>query len=146
MEISMPRRIGDVAKAAGVGVETVRFYEREGLIDRPIKPQRGWREYDDVALAQLGQVKLAQAFGLTLKDMKRLKARATGPRTAFCSDVRNTVSVRLAVIEDEIAELQNKRVALKRWLGQCKRRDDTIDCPLYAQINALVKPAKRKRS
>lgn len=142
----MPKRIGDVAKAAGVGVETVRFYEREGLIDQPRKPERGWREYDDAAQAQLGQVKLAQAFGLTLKDMKQLKARAIGPRTAFCSDVRNTVSVRLAVIEDEIAELQNKRAALKRWLGQCKRRGDAADCPLYAQINALAKPAKRKRS
>ncbi|HUO92042.1 MAG TPA: MerR family DNA-binding transcriptional regulator, partial [Rhizomicrobium sp.] len=43
MESAMPKRIGDLAKAAGVGVETVRFYEREGLVDKPLKPERGWR-------------------------------------------------------------------------------------------------------
>ena len=75
----MPKRIGDVAKSAGVGVETVRFYEREGLLDQPPKPIRGWRDYDESVVAQLGQVRLAQQMGLTLKDMKALKARAKGP-------------------------------------------------------------------
>jgi MerR family mercuric resistance operon transcriptional regulator len=49
MELSMAKRIGEVARVAGVGVETVRFYEREGLIDQPPKPLRGWREYDEAA-------------------------------------------------------------------------------------------------
>lgn len=141
----MAKRIGDVAKAAGVGVETVRFYEREGLLDRPAKPERGWREYDEKSLAQLGRVRLAQKMGLTLGDVKRLKARANGPQSEFCTHVRETVGARLAAIEKEIAALEAKQVLLTRWLSQCKRRGSDANCPLYAQTNAMTAtPSKRK--
>src|SRR5215469_2573181 len=139
METAMPKRIGDVAKAAGVGVETIRFYEREGLVDQPAKPLRGWRDYDEAAVAQLGQVRLAQQMGLTLKDMKRLKTRAKGPQPAFCEDVRETVAARLEAIKNEIEALERKRVLLANWLRQCKRRGKTAACPLYTQINANLK-------
>ena len=145
MERLMTRRIGDVAKAAGVGVETVRFYQREGLIDEPTKPERGWREYDAAAFAQLSQVRLAQKMGLTLNDVKRVKQRARGPKPAFCADVRETVAQRLAAIEAEIEALNAKRVMLKQWLRQCRRRVDAAECPLYAQINALA-PQTRNRT
>ncbi len=141
----MPKRIGDVAKAAGVGVETVRFYERQGLVDRPLKPERGWREYDETALLQLGRVRLAQKMGLTLGDVKTLKARAKAPQKEFCTHVRETVNARLATIEKELATLEAKRVLLKRWLTQCQRRGEGADCPLYAQTNAMMKPKGKRR-
>ena len=140
----MAKRIGDLAKAAGVGVETVRFYEREGLVDRPLKPERGWREYDETAQVQLGRVRLAQKMGLTLGDLKSLKTRAKGPQKAFCVHVRETVSARLEIIEKDLATLEAKRILLKRWLTQCKRRGENVDCPLYAQTKALA-TAKGKR-
>ena len=138
----MPRRIGEVARVAGVGVETVRFYEREGLVDQPPKPMRGWREYDAAQLGQLTQIRQAQRVGLTLRDMKALKSRAAGPEPEFCRDVRATVAARLEAIEAEIRTLESKRKALSEWLGLCRARSG--DCPLYAQINALA-PPKRKR-
>ena len=141
----MPKRISDVARVTGVGVETVRFYEREGLIDQPLKPLRGWREYDDAALGQINQIRLAQRMGLTLRDMKTLKARAKGPRGEFCRDVRETVAARLAAIEAEIEALDAKRDALALWLKQCRKRGNGGDCPLYAQINALAPARKRSR-
>jgi len=134
-----PKRIGNLAKQGGVGVETVRFYEREGLIDRPKKPARGWREYDETALAQLNQVRLAQEFGLTLRDMKAMKARAKGPRAGFCTVVRETLSSRLTQVEAEIAMLQSKRKALKQWLGQCHEQEGLPECPLYNRIASLSK-------
>jgi MerR family mercuric resistance operon transcriptional regulator len=139
------RRIGDVAKAGGVGVETVRFYEREGLIDKPAKPMRGWREYDETALAQLNQVRLAQEFGLTLRDMKAMKARAHGPRAGFCTAVRETLTARLTRVEAEIAELQSKRKALKQWLGQCRKQEGLPRCPLYDRINTLAPPKGKRK-
>jgi DNA-binding transcriptional MerR regulator len=148
LEMDMPRnskRIGDVAKAGGVGVETVRFYEREGLIDRPQKPQGGWREYDETALAQLNQVRLAQEFGLTLRDMKAMKARAKGPRAGFCIAVRETLSGRLTKVEAEIAALQTKREALKQWLGQCRKQEALPTCPLYDRITPLIQPKRKPR-
>ncbi|MGH6869945.1 MAG: MerR family transcriptional regulator [Rhizomicrobium sp.] len=132
------RRIGDVARAGGVGVETVRFCEREGLIDRPKKPARGWREYDEATLTQLNQVRLAREFGLTLRDVKTIKARARGPRTGFCIAVRETVSGRLAKVEAEIAALEAKRAALRQWLKLCRRREGEPVCPLYQRVNMLT--------
>ena len=105
----MPRRIGDVARRAGVGVETVRFYEREGLIDRPDKPVRGWRDYDDAALGQLGQIRRAQSMGLTRWQRWTRRSR----------------------------RLKTRRTALATWLKQCRARKR--DCPLYDQINALTR-------
>ncbi len=137
------RRIGDVAKAAGVGVETVRFYEREGLIEQPAKPQRGWREYDKAQLRQLGYVRLARELGLTLGDVKRVQKVARGPRKGFCGEVRDTLTARLGDIESQIAELERKRAALSSWLGQCRAR--TGGCPLYERLHVFL-PAKRKPS
>ena len=140
------KRIGDVAREGGVGVETVRFYEREGLIEQPPKPERGWREYGDKQRAQLGNVRLAQDMGLTLRDMRALQPFVRGPQKPFCAAVRETLSGRLARMDAEIAALRRKRVALARWLSQCKARDDASDCPLYAQLRPLVPPLKgRKR-
>ena len=99
------KRIGDVARAAGVGVETVRFYERQGLIEQPVKPERGWREYNKAQLRQLSYVRLARDLGLTLGDIKRVQAVVTGPRPEFCSAVRQTVATRLGEIEDDLARL-----------------------------------------
>ena len=142
----MTRRIGDVARAGGVGVETIRFYEREGLIEQPPKPVRGWREYGDKQLLQLSYVRLGQELGLTLRDARALQDLAKGERSAFCAAVRETVAARLAQIDREIAELRKKRLGLSRWLTQCKARGDAQDCPLYAQLQPLASATKRKQS
>ncbi len=141
----MPKRIGDVARSAGVGVETVRFYEREGLIDQPEKPLAGWRAYDNDAVAQLHLVRLAQQVGLSLSETKRLKNAARGSRQTFCSDVRKTVTARLAAVESEIADLQTKRLALRDWLGHCAQQESAPACALYNQVSGLIsRPGKGK--
>jgi hypothetical protein len=84
-------------------------------------------------------------MGLTLRDMKTLKARAKGPRGEFCRDVRETAASRLAAIAAEIEALAAKRDALALWLTQCRKRANGGDCPLHAQINALAPPRKRSR-
>jgi DNA-binding transcriptional MerR regulator len=142
----MTRRIGDVARAGGVGVETIRFYEREGLIEQPPKPVRGWREYGDKQLLQLSYVRLGQELGLTLRDARALQGLAAGEREAFCAAVRETVARRLAQLDEEIAQLRKKRLGLSRWLAQCKARSSASDCPLYAQLKPLASSTKRKRS
>lgn len=142
----MTRRIGDVARAGGVGVETIRFYEREGLIEQPPKPERGWREYGDKQLLQLSYVRLGQELGLTLRDARALQELAKDKREPFCNAVRDTVEKRLAHIDAEIAALRRKRLGLSRWLAQCKARGDAKDCPLYAQLHPLTLSRKGKPS
>lgn len=138
------QRISDVARAGGVGVETVRFYEREGFIEQPPKPLRGWREYGARQLAQLSAVKLGQELGLSLADMRALQSLARGEQASFCGAVRTTLAKRLAKIESEIAALEKKRSGLSGWLAQCVARGAARDCPLYAQMQSVVPPKRRK--
>ncbi|HEY3779297.1 MAG TPA: MerR family transcriptional regulator [Rhizomicrobium sp.] len=140
----MARRIGDVARAAGVGVETVRFYERKGLVEQPLKPARGWRDYGEDALRQVEYVRLARELGLTLRDIGRLKTLSRGQRPQFCEGVRDTLAQRLARIAEEIDRLERKRAALGRWLSQCKRRGNSPECPLYAQLQSVAPQASPK--
>lgn len=142
----MTRRIGDVAREGGVGVETIRFYEREGLIEQPEKPERGWREYGTTQLTQLGHVKLAQDMGLTLRDMRKLQGLARGAQPPFCAAVRETLVARLSQLDAEIAALRKKRQGLKSWLAQCHARRDAPDCPLYARIRPIAPTPKRRKS
>lgn len=139
------QRIGDLARKGGVGVETIRFYEREGLIEKPIKPMRGWREYGERQVLQLSYVRRGQQLGLTLGDVSTLQTSARDERSLFCSTVRLTISKRLAKIETEIRSLQRKRAGLKLWLAQCEARSSAGDCPLYAQLEPVVTKKERNR-
>jgi MerR family mercuric resistance operon transcriptional regulator len=65
----MALTIGDVAKAAGVGVETIRFYERKGLIDRPRRPASGFRHYDDQVPRRIRFIRHAQELGFSLREI-----------------------------------------------------------------------------
>jgi MerR family mercuric resistance operon transcriptional regulator len=138
------QRIGDVARSGGVGVETIRFYEREGLIEQPVKPARGWREYGERQLQQLAYVQLGREFGLTLSDVRELQRRARGERGAFCGAVRETIEKRLRKVERDLKLLEQKHSRLKDWLLQCKARESSKECPLYAQLQSVV--ARRKSS
>ena len=141
------KRIGDVARIGGVGIETIRFYEREGLIEQPEKPLRGWREYGDRQLLQLSYVRLGQELGLTLRDARTLRDLASGNRSTFCGAVRDTVEKRLAKIDADLAALTKKRVGLARWLNQCKARGRAgSDCPLYAQVQSLAPSQPRRKA
>jgi MerR family mercuric resistance operon transcriptional regulator len=139
------RRIGDLARDGGVGVETIRFYEREGLIEQPAKPMRGWREYGDRQALQLSYVRLGQELGLTLRDVRGLQGVARGDKSAFCGAVRETVAKRLAALDAEIAALKQKRAGLARWLTQCKARGRAARCPLYEQLQPVVGSERSRR-
>ena len=136
----MKRRIGDVARAAGVGVETVRFYQRAGVLDEPEKPARGWRTYGKAAQLQLQYVRMARRMGLTVADIARLKKRVAAGRTGFCADVRDVVVQRVAALEAEIAELQRTHAELSNWLNLCRARKPAADCPLYRELATVSAP------
>lgn len=140
------QRIGHVARKSKVSVETIRFYEREGLIEQPSKPLRGQREYGEKQLAQLTYVRLGQELGLTLGDVRAIQSLATGERATFCGSVREMLAARLAKIEEQIETLRRKRESLNGWLAQCQARNAALQCPLYDQLQPLVQKLGRRRS
>ena len=92
--------IGLVARRAGVGVETVRFYERQGLIEEPPRRPSGYREYDDEVVSRLGFIRRAKELGFTLKEIKELLSLRRDPSTP-AADVKRRAEAKIADIEDQ---------------------------------------------
>ena len=129
------RTIGKLAREAGVGVETIRFYERKGLIDQP-RAESGYRHYDDHALATVRYVKLAQRLGLSLADVLALRGRLS-EGDGFCRALRDTARRRLAKIAGEMAELRRLEGELTGFLERCESRPSDRPCSILLELGAL---------
>jgi MerR family transcriptional regulator, copper efflux regulator len=110
-------KIGDVAKQTGIGIETLRFYERSGLLDAPIRTEAGYRLFGADALATLEFIKRAQLLGFTLSEIKRIiEESRTGESP--CEEVRETVRQRLIELDEKLRQMQLYRDALAKTLLQ----------------------------
>lgn len=127
-------RIGELAKAAGVGVETIRYYERRGLLPQPPRRACGYREYPPQAARRVRFIRRAQALGFTLKETEELLAlRVDGERS--CADVRVLARTKVDDIEARIAELEQMGQALERLARRCTGRGPTSECPILEELN-----------
>lgn len=123
--------IGRVAKAAGVNVETIRYYQRRGLIGEPRKPPGGHRRYSTTVLRQINFIRRAQQLGFTLDEIGRLLELGDGGK---CREARLIAENRFAVIETRIAELERMRGELERLIAAC-RKAGRGRCPLIEDLN-----------
>ena len=113
-------KIGEVAKQTGVGVETLRFYERSGLLDRPARTEGGYRLYGAQALGLLGFIKRAQTLGFTLEEIKCIIAESrTGKKP--CAEVRQIMRQRLAELDERLKLLQQHRQEIAQTLQQWEK-------------------------
>jgi MerR family transcriptional regulator, copper efflux regulator len=127
--------IGELARAAGLGVETVRFYERRGLIERPARPVRGFRAYPRAVIDRLAFVRQAQALGFTLKEVRDLLALKAAPGTD-CAAVRGRAAAKLGQLDMRMARLTRMRTVLHGLLARCPGRGTLADCPIAAALSA----------
>lgn len=136
-------KIGEVSRRTGIGIETLRFYERSGLLSQPARTEGGYRLYDSEALDTLEFIKRAQALGFTLEEIKRIIVESRAGQSP-CDEVRNIVRQRLAELDERLQQMHRYREALSRTLKQWDERGkaDGYFCGLIedAEINA-VKPA-----
>ncbi len=133
--MSHTRTIGKLAKEVGVGVETIRFYERQGLIQQPRKGE-GPRHYDDVALTTLRYIRIAQQLGLSLKDIRRLQGQLTMGQS-FCASLRATVENKLSALAEQAAEIRRLQTELEAFLIRCRSRDPRLTCPIVEELTRL---------
>jgi MerR family copper efflux transcriptional regulator len=129
--------IGAVAKRAGVGVETVRFYERRGLVRRPARPRAGYRAYPEDAVARIRFIRNAQALGFSLQEINALLDLRVTAGTS-CAAVRSRASAKLADVKRRQADLDRIRVALEKLVAACPGRGGLITCTI---LEALDSPA-----
>lgn len=136
MSIRIALSIGALAARANVGVETIRYYQRRGLLAVPLRPPRGVRTYSEDAADRVRFVKSAQGMGFTLDEVADLLRLADGTR---CSDARRIAESRLATIRSRLSDMRRMAAALERAIADCERGHGRVACPLIA---SLVVPAE----
>lgn len=125
--------IGQLAQRAGVGVETVRFYEREGLISEPPRRPSGYRDYPPEAVARIVFIRRGKELGFTLKEINELLELRVRPRRN-CAQVKRSADAKIAGIDGKIAALRRMRRALKDLTKACEESRPTTECPILASL------------
>jgi MerR family transcriptional regulator, mercuric resistance operon regulatory protein len=119
--------IGRVAAAAGVNVETIRYYQRRALLEEPAKPLAGYRHYPTEMVKRIRFIKRAQSLGFTLEDVAGLLQLNDSDA---CTKTRHLAARKLTLIEQKIAELATMRDALAELVSQCDRKLKRGACPI----------------
>ena len=116
-ESSRALKIGEVAKLSGVGIETLRFYERSGLLGRPARTHSGYRLYDSEVLERLDFIKRAQVLGFSLDEIKQIIAEKQAGASP-CEAVRDIVRTRLQELDEHMREMRGYRNELAATLAE----------------------------
>lgn len=129
-------RTGEVARQAGVNVETLRFYERHGILPEPPRRASGYREYPPDTVDLIRFIKRAQELGFSLKEIRELldlrqrSGRATGKMPRL-------VKAKIAEIERKIRDLEAMNQALAALLGACEKKAPRACCPIIESLSDL---------
>jgi Hg(II)-responsive transcriptional regulator len=130
-------RTGEVAAQAHVNSQTLRYYERRGLLPEPDRTASGYREYSADAVRVVRFVKHAQQLGFTLNDVEELLHLAGGGPAA-CEEAKTMARARIADLEQRIEELVGMREALTRLVATCDQPRDQRDCPILIDIETAA--------
>jgi MerR family transcriptional regulator, copper efflux regulator len=131
-------RIGEVAARASVNVQTLRFYERRGLVSEPPRRSSGYRQYPLESVQRVRFIRRAQGLGFTLAEIKELLRLRDDPHVP-CKEVRSTAEAKMADIEQRIRRLRAMKSALRTLVASCVDNRGH-DCPL---LEALDEPPGR---
>ena len=127
--------IGEVARGAGLGVETVRYYEREGLIPEPERSESGYRQFRLETVERLRFIVHAKRLGFALKEIRELLAlRIDTPSADACDQVRERAQIKLREVQDRIAALRRIEDVLIGLIGSCRTRAATDPCPILDSL------------
>lgn len=130
----MSLTIGQVAKAAEVNIETIRYYERRGLFPEPARTAAGYRRYEEDAVRRLRFVKRAKNLGFTLKEIDELLAFRVR-HGAACDEVELRVRQKITRVEQMLSELGRVREVLEKLAGACRERRPTDECPILEVLD-----------
>lgn len=132
------RTISGLARDAGVNVETIRFYQRRGLLPEPDKPLGGIRRYGEPDVARVLFVKAAQRIGFTLDEIAQLLQLDDG---AHCAEARAIAERKLADVRMRLADLQRMETALAQLVDRCQARRGRVRCPLIEALQPAPPPS-----
>ena len=129
--------IGHLANAAGVNSETVRYYQRVGLIREPLKPAQGFRHYPIETIARIQFIKRAQRLGFQLKEIAELLELSDGQ----CSDARRRAEQKRSQIDAQINDLKAMQQTLDDLIRSCRAGRADAPCPIVESLVGKTDPA-----
>jgi Hg(II)-responsive transcriptional regulator len=129
----MALTIGQVAQAADVNIQTIRYYERRGLFAAPRRTPAGYRQYAEDAVSRLRFIKHAQELGFSLNEIQDLLGLRVR-HGAACDALERRTRQKIALVEQKIRDLQRLRRTLDRLAAACAARRPTDDCPILEAL------------
>ncbi len=126
-------KIGEVARLAGVNLQTIHYYERRGLLPEPPRTPANYRLYPQDTVRRVRFVKRAQKLGFTLKEIEELLSLRASPRSR-CADVRRRAQAKVQEIDEKIRALQGMRNALGKLIDECSGNGPITECPILASL------------
>lgn len=138
-------RIGELARESGLAVETVRYYEKEGLIAAPPRSAAGYRDYPLQTLHYLNFIRSAKAVGFSLKECRDLLAIFVSRDAHTCAEVKDVSEEKLAQLEQQMEALQRMHQTLKAISDACCGGDESaVNCAILNQLEG--KPLEDRQS
>jgi len=134
-------QIGKLAQAAQVNVQTIRFYEREGLLTDPDRNPNGYRQYRQIDIDRVQFIKQAQSLGFSLEEIKQLVNLRIDPNSN-CEHVRHQAEEKIDRIRTKINELEQFALTLESLVAECKIKKMTETCPILKSIEPNSQVAK----
>ncbi len=131
--------IGQLARHAGVPIDTIRYYERQHLLPEPARSASGYRHYGQDDLLRLNFIKRAKALGFTLDEIRDL-LRLSDARSDDMASLKTAASEKLALVETRISELGRVRDALRTLVEACPGHGALSDCPIMAALSGEPAP------
>jgi MerR family mercuric resistance operon transcriptional regulator len=122
-------KIGQIAERAEIGIETIRFYERKGLLEKPSRSKSGYRLYPPQAIVRIRFIQRAKELGFSLKEISRLLSLRVDPDTT-CGMVKSHATAKITDIERKIETLQHMKHALVNLAKSCRGAGPTSQCPI----------------
>lgn len=126
--------VGNLAKRAEVNVETIRYYERLGLLPSPPRTEAGYRLFSEDSVLRLQFIQRAQDLGFSLKEIRNLLDLRLRPG-ACCADVREQAETKIAEIDRKLRSLRAMRSALVRLVEACCGNGPVNDCPILESLS-----------
>ena len=127
-------RTGELARQADVNVETLRFYERKGLLPEPPRRTSGYREYPPDTVQRIRFIQRAKELGFTLREVKGLLELRVDPETT-CAQVRRQAAEKIADVHQKIADLKTIEQALSKLMKSCSGHGPASDCPILEHLD-----------
>jgi MerR family mercuric resistance operon transcriptional regulator len=131
-------RIGKVAKQVGITVETIRFYEKKGLIEPPMRNESGYRNYSEEVVQIVSFIKRAKELGFSLKEIKNLMALRYTPGTT-CSEVKNQTMEKIEDIDRKVEDLLKIKGALTELASVCPGQGPLSHCSIMEALESKTK-------